>query len=272
MKKPALVLLVLLLGAAGAVMAPGSHVPRASAASASALKCGSWRWAVKTLSDTRTSRVHFLPRDRSVGFLRTINGPGSANLWSWTPRIVNGPETQVYRVKVALLRAVVEDDRDIHLVVAPAKAKAKTMIVELPNTACQGAAGSKHHAQMAAARHALLAACPPIGSSAVDLTGSATITGVGFFDDMHGQTGAAPNGLELHPALSFAGTCQKASSGGGGGGGGGGGDCSPSYPTVCIPPPPPDLNCSDVKYTNFKVVPPDPHGFDGDNDGVGCET
>jgi len=49
-----------------------------------------------------------------------------------------------------------------------------------------------------------------------------------------------------------------------------------SYPTVCIRPPPPDLNCGDIPYTNFTVlwnVPdPDPHHFDGDKDGIGCET
>lgn len=47
--------------------------------------------------------------------------------------------------------------------------------------------------------------------------------------------------------------------------------CDPSYPTVCIPPPPPDLDCKDIPYRNFKVLPPDPHGFDGDGDGIGCE-
>lgn len=62
----------------------------------------------------------------------------------------------------------------------------------------------------------------------------------------------------------------------GGGGGGGNNDaakgCDPSYPTVCIPRYPPDLDCSDVNKRNFKVKGSDPHGFDGDNDGVGCET
>jgi hypothetical protein len=49
-------------------------------------------------------------------------------------------------------------------------------------------------------------------------------------------------------------------------------NCSDAYPTVCIPPPPPDLDCSDIPYRNFAVRSPDPHGFDGDRDGVGCET
>ena len=50
------------------------------------------------------------------------------------------------------------------------------------------------------------------------------------------------------------------------------GGCSPAYPTVCIPPPPPDLNCSDIPFRRFKVLPPDPHHFDGNNNGIGCES
>jgi micrococcal nuclease len=49
-------------------------------------------------------------------------------------------------------------------------------------------------------------------------------------------------------------------------------NCDPSYPTVCIPPPPPDLNCKDIPYRKFTVLPPDPHGFDKDGDGIGCES
>lgn len=49
-------------------------------------------------------------------------------------------------------------------------------------------------------------------------------------------------------------------------------DCHPSYPDVCIPPPPPDLDCKDIPYRRFRVLPPDPHNFDGDNDGIGCES
>lgn len=47
--------------------------------------------------------------------------------------------------------------------------------------------------------------------------------------------------------------------------------CDPSYPDVCIAPYPPDLNCGDIPYRNFKVLPPDPHKFDGNKDGIGCE-
>ena len=47
--------------------------------------------------------------------------------------------------------------------------------------------------------------------------------------------------------------------------------CDPSYPTLCILPNSPDIDCSEISYSNFRVLEPDPHGFDRDNDGIGCE-
>lgn len=47
--------------------------------------------------------------------------------------------------------------------------------------------------------------------------------------------------------------------------------CSPAYPDICIAPPPPDLDCQDITHRNFRVLPPDPHRFDADQDGIGCE-
>ena len=63
---------------------------------------------------------------------------------------------------------------------------------------------------MAQARSALIAACgQPSSSSFHQLQGTATVTGVGFFDILHGQTGVAPNGIELHPVLRLSGlNCQ----------------------------------------------------------------
>lgn len=47
--------------------------------------------------------------------------------------------------------------------------------------------------------------------------------------------------------------------------------CDPSYPTLCLPSPPPNLDCGQIEVTNFPVVGGDPHGLDGDGDGIGCE-
>jgi len=46
-----------------------------------------------------------------------------------------------------------------------------------------------------------------------------------------------------------------------------------SYPGagICIPKAPPIITCDDIEFTHFTVFPPDPHGFDPDGNGVGCE-
>jgi micrococcal nuclease len=49
------------------------------------------------------------------------------------------------------------------------------------------------------------------------------------------------------------------------------GACDPAYPDACVPPPPPDLDCTDIDQRRFTVLPPDPHDFDGDHNGLGCE-
>ena len=48
--------------------------------------------------------------------------------------------------------------------------------------------------------------------------------------------------------------------------------CHASYPDFCIPPPPPDLDCPQIRGPKpFRVRAPDPHRFDRDRDGWGCE-
>ena len=83
-------------------------------------------------------------------------------------------------------------------------------LVEFPGTTCNGADHSiKKHA-MKHARSDLIGACGSIPSSEfVDLKGKVTISGVGFWDEDHGQTGVAPNAIELHPVLSFGGDCRR---------------------------------------------------------------
>jgi micrococcal nuclease len=49
-----------------------------------------------------------------------------------------------------------------------------------------------------------------------------------------------------------------------------GGACDPGY-DPCVPPYPPDLDCSDVDGP-IRVLGDDPHGFDGDGDGIGCDS
>ncbi len=48
-----------------------------------------------------------------------------------------------------------------------------------------------------------------------------------------------------------------------------GGGCEPGY-DPCVPVYPPDVNCPDVNGP-IPVTGSDPHGLDGDGDGVACE-
>jgi micrococcal nuclease len=52
------------------------------------------------------------------------------------------------------------------------------------------------------------------------------------------------------------------------------GKCDPNYTGACVPPYPPDLDCADLRAMGLAPVGSigsDPHGFDGDDDGIGCE-
>lgn len=47
-------------------------------------------------------------------------------------------------------------------------------------------------------------------------------------------------------------------------------ECDPNYTGTCVPVVSYDLNCDDIAGS-VTVVGSDPHGFDGDGDGSGCE-
>lgn len=46
--------------------------------------------------------------------------------------------------------------------------------------------------------------------------------------------------------------------------------CEPAYPDFCIPVGRMDLDCDAVGY-EFTALEEDPHGFDSNGDGVGCD-
>jgi micrococcal nuclease len=80
-----------------------------------------------------------------------------------------------------------------------------------------------------------------------------------------GSCGTRPQGFAAAPsapAPSKAGSSKAQARAG----------CDASYPDVCIPPAPPDLDCGDISARRFTVLAPDPHRFDADGDGIGCES
>jgi hypothetical protein len=269
-------LAALLLGLAVVPFAWAGIAPAKSTAPRSQqVGCGVERWAVKTLADPAGRRLSLFPSPTTIRALRKKQVPGYVGL-----RRQRGVERTTFRVRASLVEMKLEADSDIHLVIADPKNSRATMIAEFPAASCMAGASPKAKTRMRRARNAFVAACGEPSTSFKRLSGTATISGVGFFDRIHGQTGVARNGIELHPVVSFtAATCRGAPapppppagpppppSG----------NCHPSYPMVCIPPPPPDLDCADIQFDNVRVrwdvADPDPHHFDGNRDGVGCES
>ena len=75
------------------------------------------------------------------------------------------------------------------------------MIVEIPDPGCVGA-GSPFRPQISQAR-AKFDSHYVANATFQSVSVPVTVTGIGFFDRIHGQTGVAPNGIELHPVLSI---------------------------------------------------------------------
>lgn len=282
--RPKTRVIVLALLALSAAVGARVAAPAASSAQPMAVStslCGVQRWAVKTMTDPAAKRVRLVARPSTIDTLIRQRTPAHIPVTR-----LAGIERTTFKVRARFVSAKIEADGDVHLVIA-SPTTGRTMIAEFPSLACtaHGVAAARIHR----ARATFDRVCGTQSRSGfTKLTGSGTVTGVGFFDYRHGQSGVAPNGIELHPVLTFnAVNCATIA----------GpppppppgpppppvpppppppGTCADSYPTVCIPPPPPDLNCPDVPYRNFTVrwdvADPDPHHFDGNHDGVGCES
>jgi hypothetical protein len=166
--------------------------------------CGVERWPVKTLTDSMAGRVSLVPHTTSVRALRRLRPPSSLPQDARIPSV----ETTTYRVHARMVESKLEEDSDFHLVIADPRTGG-TMIVEFPANYCTLTAKPILRRRMQAARLAFIRACGVPSSSHFDLLrGTATITGVGFFDFQHGQTGVAPNAIELHPVIGFKGVCR----------------------------------------------------------------
>ena len=191
------VLLSLVGAALGSGWMEGSalHVISASPQERAAcgIHCGTERWSVKTLTDFDHNIVDFTPKEVSVDWLVSQERP------TYLPadQRVGPIETQTYKVRARLVGSKLEKDQDFHIVIADVEETDKTMIVEVPSPDCAGSCSSGHAEEFRKAR----AVVAELSNQVPGVT--VVVTGVGFFDFLHGQTGVAPNGIELHPVLKI---------------------------------------------------------------------
>jgi hypothetical protein len=170
--------------------------------SACGVKCGSDRWTLKTLNDVDVQNVDFTNiQKKTVAQLIDLSKP------SKRPKLnrVSPTELQTFQVEANLTEFGTEKDRDFHIVISDLGDSGKTMIVEIPDSACQSACVSKHFKDYLDARKAFIVHCgaPTKRFKLVDPPVKVTVTGVGFFDPPGHGTGAAKNGIELHPVLKI---------------------------------------------------------------------
>lgn len=141
------------------------------------MTCGVERWNVKALQD----RPRLLPA-RLVTLHYLVTRPRPADIGS--ARLPFERRTVI--AAVTLVRQ--EDGGDLHLVLRSGQDQ---MIAKSPDADCDPGASLYYRRAIALARN-LVRVCS-----------KARITGVAFFDFKHGQTGVAPNAIELHPILGF---------------------------------------------------------------------
>ena len=157
--------------------------------------CGVERWAVKTGMDAAARSVdQRAVLQTTIFHLRSLPQPGFLP----SRGRIKPVETTVWQITGTLVRVKEEQDSDFHLVIADSGGR--TMILEIPAPACVGS--SPFLASEKYVRRIFTADFHP-NSSWQRPNVKATLRGVGYFDYLHGQSGVAPNGIELHPLLSF---------------------------------------------------------------------
>lgn len=167
-----------------------------------AFACGTERWAVKIGIDRDASKVATSPQVATIAQLRLIAAPARPNS---RPRTRFAPtELTTFQVKGILRVIKKETDQDYHLVITDPINPRVTMIVESPDPQC--ASGSQFLDNITSVRTMLDQTLQLDRIFVENLSRSepsmpVTVTGVGFFDVLHGQEGVAPNGIELHPIL-----------------------------------------------------------------------
>lgn len=158
-------------------------------------QCGVERWTIKIGTDAQAPSV-----DLSTYISTTIYNMRSSTAPSSLPatsRIAPRELTQ-YRLSGTLTNYKRETDSDYHLVVKDGSGR--TMIIEIPSPTCVGSGPFRTGISHARSQFdAKLTATSTMKSASIPIT----VKGVGFWDYIHGQTGVAPNGIEIHPVLDI---------------------------------------------------------------------
>ena len=161
---------------------------------------GKERWSVKILTDKESSKIYWLPKSTTVKSLTALIQPYPINDKKFDKSIRFGYEFYVFEVMCKIKEYIKEEDGDYHLVLVDLKDSTSTIVGEMPNPNCDSVKQSKHAKGFRETRTEFEKYILPKGKVS---TATFIITGVCFFDKVHGQKGGAKNGIELHPIMDF---------------------------------------------------------------------
>jgi hypothetical protein len=162
------------------------------------------RWSVKTGSDPDAQALTTqVPTATTVADLVALPVPAVLPPDGRS----DGVEKTVYQLTATLQEFGTEADGDVHMVLADDQGH--TMIAEIPNPV-DITSPSYFASQIASTRAAFDSRfqiteniSPQMGAQLQQVTVAVTVTGLGFFDFAHGQSGVAPNAIELHPVIGI---------------------------------------------------------------------
>lgn len=158
--------------------------------------CGVERWSVKTGTDPDAGQIDLASTSTTtIASLDALPAPSSLP----SNGRITPTETTVYQLQATLHEYKLESDSDYHLVLRDGSGN--TMIAEIPDPTCVGSS-SPLLSDIQRARKEFDAKYT-VTTSFHTADVPVTVTGVGFFDYDHGQTGVAPNAIELHAVLDI---------------------------------------------------------------------
>ncbi len=159
--------------------------------------CGVERWAVKVMTDADTSLMDFtniVPT--TIAEQKLI--PAPPNISSAPPR--QSTERTVYQLDCYMIFYKLEADQDIHIGIMSIN-HLDTMVAEICDPTCPGIITTSRYQKFKTLRDWFVPTYNPTTSFKTFLV-RVKLTGVGFFDLLHGQRGIPPNGREIHSILA----------------------------------------------------------------------
>ncbi|HEX9929303.1 MAG TPA: hypothetical protein VGB02_12265 [Pyrinomonadaceae bacterium] len=174
--------------------------------------CGVERWGVKVAQD---KHVNYFFKDNSIStgklqpFLPTTIAKlhqedypfekltGKPPKWSYTQR-AGIAEFRIWTINAILTKKKNEADEDYHLVL---KSGGKFLVAEIPSAQCVEDTVEPLKGMIIQARSDFDEWFSK--QTKKTFNQKVRITGIGFFDRVHGAEGASPNGIELHPIIKI---------------------------------------------------------------------